>query len=128
MRVLLASHAFLWWIGDDPRLSPGAREVIAEGDNEVFFSTASAWELAIKSSLGRLRMPADFERFVTDQVDLNGFSVLPVQLSHALRVHGLPPHHKDPFDRMLIAQALVEDMPLVSRDRRLAGYGVRLVW
>ncbi len=73
-------------------------------------------------------MPADFERFVTDQVDLNGFSVLPVQLSHALRVHGLPPHHKDPFDRMLVAQALVEDMPLVSRDRRLADYGVRLVW
>lgn len=128
MRVLLDSHAFLWWIGDDPRLSPGAREVIAEGGNEIFFSAASAWELAIKSRLGRLRMPADFERFVADQIELNGFSVLPVELSHALRVHGLPPHHKDPFDRMLIAQALVEDMPLVSRDRRLAGYGVRLVW
>ena len=128
MRVLLDSHAYLWWIGDDPRLSPGAREVIAEGGNEIFFSAASAWELAIKSRLGRLRMPADFERFVADQIELNGFSVLPVELSHALRVHGLPPHHKDPFDRMLIAQALVEDMPLVSRDRRLAGYGVRLVW
>ncbi len=128
MRALLDSHAFLWWIGDDPRLSPGAREIIAEGGNEIFFSAASAWELAIKSSLGRLRMPADFERFVTDQVNLNGFSMLPVQLSHALRVHGLPPHHKDPFDRMLVAQAQVEEMPLVSRDRRLAGYGVRLVW
>ena len=128
MRVLLDSHAFLWWIVDDPRLSPGAREVIAEGDNEVFFSAASAWELAIKSRLGRLRMPADFERFVTDQVDLNGFSVLPVQLSHALRVHALPEHHKDPFDRMLVAQAQVEDMLLVSRDRRLADYRLRLVW
>jgi len=128
LRALLDTHAFLWWIADDSRLSDGAREIIAEGSNEIFFSSASAWELAIKSRLGRLRMPADFQRFVTDQVDLNGFSVLPVQLSHALRVHSLPVHHKDPFERMLIAQVEVEDIPLISRDRSLDAYGVRSLW
>lgn len=128
MRALLDTHAFLWWIVDDPRLSAAAREVIAEGDNEIFLSAASAWEMAIKSRLGRLRMPADFQRFVSDQVDLNGFRVLPVRLAHALRVHGLPDHHRDPFDRMLIAQGQVENMPLISGDRRLRAYGVPLVW
>ena len=128
MRILLDTHAFLWWVSDDPLLSPAARDAIANPDNEVCFSAASAWEMAIKASLGRLEVPGDFERFVTDQVARNGFTVLPVALHHALRVHSLPPHHRDPFDRILVAQALVESMPIVTADAGLRRYGPDVIW
>lgn len=128
MRVLLDTHAFLWWIADDRRLSAGARRVIADGGNDVYLSAASGWEIAIKARLGRLGLPADAARFVTDHVNLNGFGVLPVELSHALGVHALPDHHRDPFDRLLVAQCRVEEMALASADRRLDDYGVKRVW
>ena len=128
MRVLLDTHAFLWWIGDDRRLSVAARAVVADGDNEVFFSTASAWEMAIKARLGRLWVAEDFQGFVADQVALNGFRVLSVELLHALHVQALPDHHRDPFDRLLVAQSRVEGLALVTADGGLSAYGVERIW
>lgn len=128
MRVLLDTHAFLWWIGDDPRLSERAREVFSDGDNDLVFSAASGWEIAIKARLGRLQVLGDLNTYLFRQLTENYTSVLPVHLSHALRVHALPDHHRDPFDRLLVAQAIVEEMPLLSADPRIARYPVEVVW
>ncbi|MDP8972784.1 MAG: type II toxin-antitoxin system VapC family toxin [Actinomycetota bacterium] len=128
MRLLLDTHAFLWWIGDDPRLSERAREVFSDGNNDLIFSAASGWEIAIKARLGRLRVPGDLSAYLFGQLTENYISVLPVQLSHALRVHALPDHHRDPFDRLLVAQAIVEETPLLSADPWIARYPVEVVW
>lgn len=128
MRALLDTHAFLWWVTDDARLSERARETIGDGANEIYVSAATGWEMAIKARLGRLRVPDDFARFITDQIALNGFRVLAIELAHALHVHGLADHHRDPFDRILVAQSLIEGMPILSRDAQIAAYGVELVW
>lgn len=128
MRLLLDTHAFLWWIGDDPRLPAKARKLIAGERNEVFLSVASAWELAIKTRIGRLRLTEDLEGFVTKHVAINGFEVLPVHLLHALHVSTLPDHHGDPFDRILVAQAQVENLVLVSGDEQIARYPVTVAW
>jgi PIN domain nuclease of toxin-antitoxin system len=124
---LLDTHAFLWWIGDDPRLSERAREVFSDGDNDLVFSAASGWEIAIKARLGRLHVPGDLNTYLVRQLTENYTSVLPVHLSHALRVHALPDHHRDPFDRLLVAQAIVEEIPLLSADPRIARYPVEVV-
>ena len=128
MRALLDTHAFLWWVTDDRRLSARARETIGDGANEIYLSAATGWELAIKARLGRLQAPGDFAAFITDQIAENGFRVLAIELAHALRVHALADHHRDPFDRILVAQSLVEGTPIVSRDEAIAAYGVELVW
>ncbi|MCL5044218.1 MAG: type II toxin-antitoxin system VapC family toxin [Deltaproteobacteria bacterium] len=129
MKVLLDTHAFLWWIADDPQLSPRARRILGASANEVYFSAASGWEIAIKARLGRLSVAgADVESFVAQQVAANGFQVLPINLAHALKTYSLPDHHKDPFDRLLVAQAATEELALVSADRQLAAYKVRIVW
>ncbi len=128
MRLLLDTHAFLWWITDDKRLSRSARDLIADGANEVFFSAASAWEIVIKARLGRVVLPEEPERFIAEQITANAFQVLPVHLHHALKVHGLPDLHRDPFDRMLVAQAMGEEMALLSGDPQIARYPVDVVW
>jgi len=128
VRLLLDTHAFLWWIGDDPRLPAKARKLISEEGNEVFLSVASAWELAIKTGIGRLQLTENLEDFVTKHVAVNGFLVLPVHLRHALHVSTLPDHHADPFDRILVAQAQLEDLVLVSRDEQIARYPVTVAW
>lgn len=128
MKLLLDTHAFLWWICDDGRLSGRARALLADGQNEVYFSAASAWELAIKAGAGRVVLPGDPERFVAEQVAANAFQVLPVHIRHALKVFSLPPLHRDPFDRMLVAQAVVEEMPILSADAQLARYPVEIIW
>lgn len=128
MSVLLDTHAFLWWIADDPRLSHRARSVLSESDREVFFSAASAWEMAIKARLGKLRIAEKLGPFVTDQIETNGFRALPVTLAHAFETHELPDHHRDPFDRLLVAQCRVEGLSLISGDRQLADYDVELIW
>ena len=128
MRILLDTHAFLWWVTDSTELSRRARRVIADGANEIYFSAASAWEIAIKSSLGRVTLPDEPEVFITAQLQENGFQVLPVQLHHALGVAALPAVHRDPFDRLLVAQARTEQLAVLSRDARLARYSVRVVW
>jgi PIN domain nuclease of toxin-antitoxin system len=129
LKVLLDTHAFLWWINDDSRLSRRARGIMRDEANEVFFSAASGWEIAIKARLGRLSLvSADLESFVAEQLASNGFQVLSVNLQHALRTYRLPGHHKDPLDRLLVAQAAVENFPLLSGDRGLKAYAIRVLW
>ena len=124
MRLLLDSNAFLWWAQASPTLSAGARNAIIDPANETLISIATPWELVIKTSIGKLVLPDDVETMVTSQ----GFTVLPITFVHIRRLATLPRHHKDPFDRMIIAQALAEGMPIATADRRYAAYGVQIVW
>jgi PIN domain nuclease of toxin-antitoxin system len=129
LKVLLDTHAFLWWVNDDRHLSRRARRIIGDGSNEVYFSAVSGWEIAIKVRLGRLCIAGnDPEAFVAQQVTINKLRVLPIHLSHALKTYSLPDHHRDPFDRLLVAQSTIEALPLLSADQRLAEYRVRLIW
>ena len=128
MRALLDTHAFLWWIVGDERLSDSASRAIADRRNEIFVSAASIWEIAIKGRLGRLSIPGDPGAFIGGQIVENSFRGLPIVAGHALRVWDLPDHHQDPFDRLLVAQAQVEGLTLVSRDRQVARYEVEVLW
>lgn len=128
MRLLLDTHAFLWWVNDSPQLSQAAREAIADAGNSVFFSVVSAWEMVIKSKLGKLGVPQSLSDFLTDQLQRNSFEILPVYLPHALQVADLPDYHRDPFDRLLIAQALIQNMRIVSGDPQIHRYPVDVVW
>jgi len=121
--LLLDTHAFLWWRTASPRLGAEAREAIALAD-AVYVSAASAWEAAIKQALGRLELPDRFEA----GVEASGFEKLAVTFTHAERAGALPPHHRDPFDRMLVAQALEEGLTMVTHDTRLEPYGARFLW
>jgi PIN domain nuclease of toxin-antitoxin system len=126
MALLLDTQAFLWWVADDPRLSRRAARAIAA--TECLLSVASCWEMAIKASLGKLTLPGALDRFVQEQLEVNGFNLLAISLEHASVVAGLPFHHRDPFDRLLAAQALAEDLSLVSADPVFRRYGVTRVW
>lgn len=129
MRALLDTHVFLWWGSNDPKLSKRVREILADERNELLFSAASGWEIAIKASLGKLdNVPEDLVGFVSEQISENAFEVLPVHLDHVLGVHALPQHHKDPFDRLLIAQAVAEGVPLLSGDTEFASYFIEVIW
>lgn len=128
MRALLDTHTFLWWNLDDPSLSSAAKECIEDGQNEILLSAASAWEIAIKYARGRLSLPEPPERYVANRIAHYGFQALPIQLSHALRVAGLPLIHHDPFDRLLIAQSQMENLPLLTSDPEIAKYGVNMIW
>lgn len=128
MKLLLDTHAFLWWIAGSDLLGHGARTVIEERDNECVVSLASCWEIAIKISLGKLRVDADLDSFLPEQLAANGFRLLLIELRHAARVSRLPFHHRDPFDRLLVAQALEERLALVSGDEIFESYGVERIW
>lgn len=131
MRLLLDTHALLWWAADDERLPARARRLIASARNRVFVSAVSAWELAVKSARehgARVELSVPVARFVPDQLARNGFEPLPVSIAHALAVADLPHHHADPFDRLLVAQAMSERMTLVSGDERVRAYPVRVAW
>ena len=127
MRVLLDTHAFLWWITDDARLPASARGIIADRDAEIFWSAASSWEVAIKYGNQRLPLPGPPERFLAEQLARNRVLSLPVTNAHAWRVAELPRHHRDPFDRLLIAQAQIEKLPILSLDRAFRSYDVGIV-
>jgi len=128
MRILLDTHAFLWWITGDQRLSQRSIECISDGSNELFFSVASGWEIAIKAGLGRIDIPDPLDRFVSEHLFRNHMDVLAIQLSHALHVITLPQFHRDPFDRMLISQAQIEKLPILSSDKLFAAYDVEVIW
>lgn len=113
---------------DDGRLSPEMKGLLSDPGNPLFLSAASGWEIAIKAHLGKLKLPQKVERFVIHHIKINGMEILPIQMSHALHVDSLPNHHDDPFDRLLIAQAQVENMPLVTADREIGKYRVRIIW
>ncbi len=128
MRALLDTHTLLWWLDGDRRLSLQARRYIQKEDNAVLVSAASAWEIATKVRLGKLpgavEVAANLPAILTEQ----GFESLAISVAHALRAGSLPGPHRDPFDRMLIAQAQAEDLPLVSNEQVFDSYGLRRIW
>ena len=128
MRLLLDGHAFLWWVLDDPRLSAAARRILSDGANALYLSAATAWEVIIKTQIGRLRLPEVASRYVRSRMSQYGIESLPIQLSHVLQIETLPLHHRDPFDRILIAQSQLEDLPILTADRQIAQYDVKVVW
>lgn len=128
MRALLDTHTFIWATTDDERVSPVAREIIAEGGNDLFLSAASVWEIAIKFGQGRLDLPGTPSEYVPQRMILFGLDPLPVGFHHAYQVSLLPPIHKDPFDRLLIAQAQVENLPIITSDPHFARYGIEVIW
>lgn len=128
MRFLLDTLTFLWWITDLDLLSEHVRDVIQDGDNTLYLSAASGWEIAIKARLGRLQLHGEPEKVIPEQMSLNAIQGLPIQMGHALRVHSLPDHHRDPFDRMLVAQSQVEELPILTADPHIAQYEVDVVW
>lgn len=121
--LLLDTHVLLWWLAEPSRLAPKTRSLIADRATRVLVSAASAWEIAIKRTLGRLDCPANLEAVLEEQ----GFEALPISMAHALEVATLPLHHADPFDRILVAQARLEGLALVTADTRLTAYGVAVV-
>lgn len=124
MKLVLDTHAALWWLSGDERFGQQAAQHITDGTNQVLLSAAVVWEVAIKRSLGKLEAPTD----LADTLVGAGAHALPVSLDHAAAVEGLPWHHHDPFDRMLVAQASVERAAIVSRDDALRPYGITLIW
>jgi PIN domain nuclease of toxin-antitoxin system len=127
-RLLLDTHTFLWWVNDAPELSNAARRAISNADNDCFLSIASCWEMAIKSSLGKLSLSLPVDRFVLNQITENGFMILNIELRHVALVESLPFHHRDPFDRLLIGQAISDKLTLVTADRMFSHYDVGLIW
>jgi PIN domain nuclease of toxin-antitoxin system len=123
MNLLVDTHVLLWWLADDPTLPPHARAAIAAPEHRVAVSAASAWEIAIKRALGKLDAPDDLHRTLL----VSGFDELAITVDHATVAGALPRHHDDPFDRMLVAQALVEDLTVITVDPRFAAYGVAVL-
>lgn len=128
MRALLDTHTLLWWILDDPTLTRRAETVIADTGNSIVVSAASAWELSIKFGLGKLPSAPDLITNFSDAMENEGFQLLPISVEHGIRAGLLPGLHKDPFDRMLIAQAHAENIPIISNEAVFEGYGVRRLW
>jgi PIN domain nuclease of toxin-antitoxin system len=128
MRAILDTHALIWFLEGDQRLSGLARETIARGDNEVLVSMASLWEMSIKHSLGKLELRKPFAELIPEQLETNALGVLGVELSHVMELSILPHHHRDPFDRMIIAQARVETLPVIGDDGAFDSYGVQRIW
>jgi PIN domain nuclease of toxin-antitoxin system len=128
VRLLLDTHTLIWWMIDDPHLSKAARAAIERDEHIPMVSAASAWEVATKVRLGRLPAAADLVRDFVAQLALHRIEILAIDADHGIRAGLLPGPHKDPFDRMLIAQAQAENIPIVSNDQALDGYGVRRIW
>ena len=127
MDHLADTHALLWSVSDPARLGPATRRIFADAPETVLFSMASVWEIAIKVGLGKLRLDTSVEDFVDDQLR-SGLRLLPISVAHAARVADLPRHHRDPFDRMLVAQSLVDRLTLLSRDPALPQYLAPMLW
>ena len=128
MRALLDTHAFLWWVTDDPQLSSTSRSIIANSGNILFLSVASVWEIIIKTKSGKLTLPEPVEEYIPNRLALNRFESLDIQLTHTLQVATLPNIHRDPFDRILIAQSQVENLPIVTIDQKIVQYSVEIIW
>ena len=125
MNYLLDTHSFIWWLNDSKKLSQRARRIISDSSNRIFVSHATQWEIAIKVTIGRLIFPV--EKLETE-LEENGFELLALNTQHIMQIANLPLHHRDPFDRLLIAQAQKESLTLISRDEMFSSYGVTLAW
>jgi PIN domain nuclease of toxin-antitoxin system len=128
MRVLLDTHSFLWFMSGDEKLSSTARAILDDIENEVLVSMASLWEIAIKTSLGKISLERKFEDLIPQQLISNEIGVLPIRLQHLAVLTDLPFQHRDPFDRLIIAQAMAEELPILSRDPAFVDYPVQVFW
>jgi len=128
MNVLLDTHAFLWAIAGDKKLSKTARKIFLDPANRLFFSAASMWEICIKISLEKLALKSGWFKNIQNEMSTNAIQWLPVEMQHCVELTKLPFHHRDPFDRMLVAQARAEDLQVLSRDVRLSAYDIECIW
>ncbi len=124
MNFLLDTHVLLWWLSDHKSLTTKAVGAIKDGNNSIFVSAATAWEISIKRTLGKLKAPDELE----EALEANRFQQLPISIRHGLVAGNLPPHHDDPFDRMLLAQAQSEQLTIITHDARMEQYGVSILW
>ena len=128
MKLLLDTHVWLWWVTAPERLGPGAAAAMQDPRNELLFSVASSWEIAVKYSIGKLELPEPPEEFVLKRLRRDGIDTLHIEHRHTLRVASLPLHHRDPFDRLLIAQAQIEAIPIITVDLKFRPYPVTILW
>ena len=128
MKILLDTQCWLWWLSRPDLLDPESMRLIRDRHNDVIVSVVSTWEIAIKVARGRLTLPEPPGQYVAERMRLHRFSALPIELSHALEVYRLPDIHQDPFDRLLIAQCQLEDMPILSGDSKIGRYQVEVIW
>lgn len=128
MRFLLDTHTFIWYVTDEGKISTLVLELINDENNEILLSTASIWEMAIQQSLGKLSFNLPFEVFIIQQISLNNFDLLEIKIDHLTVVASLPLHHRDPFDRLLISQAMVEQLPVLSIDPAFDSYPIQRLW
>ena len=128
MKLLLDTHSFVWWRDSPEKLSSSALNAISDSDNEIFLSVVVAWELQIKIALKKFRLNSPLDKAIEEERDTNNFGILPVQLRHVMKLARLPSIHKDPFDRLLIAQAMAEDHIIVTADKRISDYDVKVLW
>ena len=128
MRYLLDTHVFLWYCCGNDRVSPVAKAIIEETTNQIFISIASVWEISIKNSLGKLNFDCPFEDFFHEQTKKNGFEILDLELRHIFCLNQLPFFHRDPFDRILIAQSYIENIPILSVDTFFDAYSIKRIW
>ena len=128
MRVLLDTHAFLWLMSDHPNLSATAKQVFLDNDNELLLSAVSGFEIAVKYGLGKLKLSEPHIIFMRRRIDNNNLLELPITMEHTTHLQDLPPHHRDPFDRLLVAQAMVEGLPLLTTDKQLTVYPIECIW
>ncbi|MBD2667167.1 PilT protein-like [Richelia sinica FACHB-800] len=126
--ILMDTHTFIWYVTDDSQISNQVLEVINDENNQIFLSIASVWEMGIKHGLGKLSFNVPFETFIRQQMSINDFTLLDIKISHINTVAQLPLHHRDPFDRILIAQAIVENIPIISGDSKFDAYPIQRLW
>lgn len=127
MKAILDTHCWLWWLTNPEKLGKECFKVIEDSNNEIYISTATSWEIAIKYSTGKLSLPEEPEKFVLSRLERCGFSTLHIEHIHALRVSSLPLHHRDPFDRILIAQSQVENIPVITVDNKFNHYDIQII-
>jgi PIN domain nuclease of toxin-antitoxin system len=128
MKVLLDTHAFLWLVMDDPMLSGTAKQIFLDNENEILLSAATGFEIAVKYSIGKLELSEPPDVFIQNRIARNKLSVLSVTLQHMVKLADLPLHHRDPFDRLLIAQAIIENVPILTRDPLFSEYDCQAIW
>ncbi len=128
MDLLLDTHTLLWFIGGGDDLSAATRRAIEEPNNNKFVSIVSVWEISIKVALGKIDLTASFDQLFPEQLEINGFGLLPIKVVHTALIASLPYHHRDPFDRMLISQAIEDDMTIVGADKAFDDYGIPRLW
>lgn len=128
MTYLIDTHVFIWWLQDNRELSERSRNIMSNAANEIFLSIASLWEISIKLSIGKLKINDYSTAYIEKQLVSNDIQLLPIKLSHTVNLHSMPNHHKDPFDRMIISQALEENLAIITKDNQFENYNIEVIW